>query len=205
MANATSIKAALANCNDGDKLVVVGDILYGQNMATPLEGDALTKEIAREEQYSKHPEYILRDPKIRFTLSNPKIAKQGAQPSDLEKAMAARIYVGKDGVQRLDYEKRAPKRKDGTVFCPIAFGVKGKDGKIHKVDLSGKDLANGQAVTLTFEVFTSKYGKGLSLRTIVFNEEPKLYQPNLPEGWVEDEPADNAADNGNGVGDDLFA
>jgi hypothetical protein len=201
---ATNVREALQNANEGTKVVITGNLEYAKYMTQVLQGDELAKEVAREEQYSKHPEFIMRDPKIRFSLGDPKCQKQGDKPSELEQAFMSKVYTRKDGTTALDYERRAPKRKDGTYFVPITFGVKGADGKIHKVNLAGKDLANDQKVTLTYEVYKAKMGKGLALRTVVFEEEPKLFQPNLPDGWVDDgdEPADSSE---NGVGDDLFS
>lgn len=184
------------NFETGTKVVVKGKLSYARYMTNVLNGQDLENEIKREEQYSTHPEYILRDPKLRFTIVEPKMVKQGDKPNDLEIAFSKKIYKTKDGEKRLDYEKKAPKGKNGDYFIPYIFGVKKQDGKIKKVDLSGIDLANDQAVTLTYTVYETKKGvKGLDLSTIVFDEEPKLYQrqSTLPDGW-EDSDDDKSDD-----------
>jgi hypothetical protein len=197
------------NYEAGTKVVVKGKLSYCRYMTNILDGQDLENEIKREEQYSTHPEYILRDPKIRFTLVDPKMIKQGEKPNDLEIAFSKKIYSTKDGEKRLDYQRKAPKNKSGEFFLPYIFGVKQENGKIKKIDLAGKDLANDQMVTLTYTVYETKKGlKGLDLSTIVFDEEPKLYQrqSTLPDGW-EDDPDDDKNDTpatSDNADDDVF-
>ena len=184
------------NFAEGTKVVVRGKLSYCRYMTTVLDGADLEQEIKREEQYSTHPEYILRDPKLRFTIVEPKMIKQGEKPNDLEIAFSKKIYKTKDGEKRLDYQRKAPKNKSGEFFIPYIFGVKQENGKIKKIDLAGKDLDNNQMVTLTYSVYETKKGlKGLDLSTIVFDEEPKLYQRHstLPDGW---EDSDDDKDDG---------
>lgn len=183
------------NFETGTKVVVKGKLSYARYMTNVLNGQDLENEIKREEQYSTHPEYILRDPKLRFTIVEPKMVKQGDKPNDLEIAFSKKIYKTKDGEKRLDYQRKAPKNKSGEFFIPYIFGVRQENGKIKKVDLSGKNLANDQVVTLTYTVYETKKGlKGLDLSTIVFDEEPQLYkrQSTLPDGWEDED--DNKSD-----------
>lgn len=197
------------NFAEGTKVVVRGKLFYCRYMTNVLDGQELANEIKREETYSSHPEYILRDPKLRFTIVEPKMIKQGEKPNDLEIAFSKKIYSTKDGEKRLDYQRKAPKNKSGEFFLPYIFGVKQENGKIKKVDLAGVDLANDQVVTLTYTVYETKKGlKGLDLSTIVFDEEPKLYQrqSTLPDGWEEDDD-DSSAKNDtttDSADDDVF-
>jgi hypothetical protein len=198
------------NFAEGTKVVVRGKLSYCRYMTNVLDGSDLANEIKREEQYSSHPEYIMRDPKLRFTLVDPKMIKQGEKPNDLEIAFSKKIYSTKNGEKRLDYQRKAPKNKSGEFFLPYIFGVKQENGKIKKVDLAGVDLANDQVVTLTYTVYETKKGlKGLDLSTIVFDEEPKLYQrqSTLPDGWEEDDDDDSSAKNDtttDSADDDVF-
>lgn len=187
------------NFAEGTKVVVRGKLSYGRYMTNILDGQDLEQEIKREEQYSTHPEYILREAKLRFTLAEPKMVKQGDKPNDLEIAFSKKIYKTKDGSTRLDYERKAPKGKNGY-FLPYIFGVRQENGKIKKVDLTGVNLANDQMVTLTYTVYETKKGlKGLDLSTVVFDSSPKLWkrQSTLPDGW-EDE--DDDKDDGTSEG-----
>lgn len=185
------------NFAEGTKVVVRGKLSYCRYMTRCLDGQDLEQEIKREEQYSSHPEYILRDPKLRFTIVEPKMVKQADKPNELEIAFSKKIYKTKNGEKRLDYQRKAPKNKNGEFFLPYIFGVRNENGKIKKVDLSGVNLANDQMVTLTYTVYETKKGlKGLDLSTVVFDEEPKLYkrQSTLPDGWEdEDDDKDDGA------------
>jgi len=191
----------------GEEVTIKGKLGFTKYLTRVLEGKELEEVVAKRQYATETPHY-------EGTITEPKIiAKEKGKPTDAEKVIAGRIFEsGKDEdnkVPTLSLEKKVNKEGKGQ----ITFGVKREDGLIHKVDLQGKSLLQGQDVTVTYVTreyeYKGKKGLSLFLDTIVFEKEPELYKAQPRKGWAsndeepvtEETPAEEAeaAESGEGA------
>lgn len=171
------------NLVEGEIVEVKGDLMYSKYLTKRLCGEELEKQIANDSKYSEYPN---ENPRFTFQLFSPAVVKKDEKPSDAEIYVKSKIYESKDGTKMLRCEKTAKSEK-----AFLLTGVRQADGKIKKVNLSGKLLENEQPVTVQYQVQKYKRSNGkeafaVQLFAVVFDEEPKIWTPNntgMPDGW----------------------
>ena len=176
----TKLKIKDAKLEKGEIVTVKGNLGFARYLTRILEGEELAKVCEKREYATEVPHYegTITDAKV--------ICKTKGQPTDAEKVIAGRIYLsGEEQIKTLSIEKKIGESRKGKIL----FGVRRADG-IHEVDLTGKPLASGQPVEVTFATreytYKGKQALSLFLDTVVFENEPELYKPTLREGWVSD-------------------
>lgn len=147
---------------------------FCRNLSVKREGQELNKFVAREQdRYKKngldHTGVETR-PHYGTTFRSVEPMKQGAEPTEAEQALAAKVYKTKEGVLSIDIKK---------LSCP-KFYVKNEDGKtLREIKLDGKSLQGGQTATGVWKVYktANSHGAQLGFEGLIFDEEPTLWTP----------------------------
>lgn len=176
------------NLVEGEIVEVKGSLMYTKYFTKRLCGEELERQIANDSQFSDYPN---ENPRFTFQLFSPAVVKKGDKPTDAEIYVKSKIYESKDGTKILRCEKTAKSEK-----AFLLTGIRQADGKIKKVNLTGKFLENDQPATVQYQVqkykkkTTGKDAYTVQLFAVVFDEEPKFWTPSntgVPEGWEADD------------------
>lgn len=161
-----------ANIKPRTKILVKGQVNFSR-IANKIDGD----ELARANQYTKFPS---KDPYYKMTIEIVDATPQDAlmfDKSDTSETYLA-AYVG----SRF-YASKKEENQGRTYFSCISKGQeirvyqKDADGKLHKVNLNGNELATGVNVELELNFFETKYGAGVGLNAVVIcDKEIKIYE-----------------------------
>ena len=182
----------LKNLVEGEIVEVKGNLMYAKYLTKRLDGEELAEQIKSDSKYSECPN---ENPRYTFQVFDAAVVKKGDKPTDAEIYVKSKVYESKDGTKILRAEKTA---KSDKVY--LLTGVRQADGKIKKVDLSGKSLENEQPITVQYQVQKYKKSNGkeayaVALFAVIFESEPKLWTPSgssLPDGWEDVAPAADA-------------
>lgn len=161
-----------ANIKPRTKILVRGQVNFSR-IANKIAGE----ELDRANQYTKFPS---KDPYFKMTIEIVDPTPQDALIFDKndtgETYLAA--YVG----SRF-YASKKEENKGKTYFSSISKGTeirvykKDAEGKLHKVDLNGNELASGVNVELELNFFETKFGAGVGLNAVVIcDSEIKVYE-----------------------------
>lgn len=187
----------LKNLTEGEIVEVKGTLMYPRYLTRRLEGVDLDERIKKDK--SPYPNL---NPRFEFMLYYPTTVKKGDRPTEAELYVRSNIFEAKDGSKKLRCEKTAKSEKNY-----ILTGVRQENGTIKARNLKDVSLDNGQPVTVQYK--TRKYFDTahkekftIELFSVIFEEEPKLWNPEataLPEGWLpaNSEPETNTQTAGN--------
>lgn len=156
------------------KVLVKGKVDYS-HIATKISGE----ELERANQFTKFPS---KDPyfkmSIEITESDPSKAIVFDPANESEVYLAA--YLG----GRI-YQSKKEENNGKNYFSATSKGneirtyKKDAEGKLHKVNLNGNELAQGSEVELELNYFETKFGAGVGLNAVVIcDAEIKVYEGN---------------------------
>lgn len=154
------------------KVLIAGQVDFSR-IASKIAGE----ELERANQYTKFPS---KDPYFKMTIQvvEPDITKaiRFDQSDESETTLAA--YLG----SRI-YESKKEENRGKKFFSCTSKGQeirvykKDSQGKLHKVNLNGNELAAGVNVELELNFFETKFGSGVGLNAVVIcDEEIKVYE-----------------------------
>lgn len=161
-----------ANIKPRTKILVRGQVTFSR-ISNKIDGD----ELERANRFTKFPS---KDPYFKMTIeimdADPKDAVIFDRADSSETYLAA--YVG----SRF-YASKKEEQKGKTYFTCQSKGSeirvykKDDDGKLHKVELNGNELASGVNVELELNYFETKFGAGTGLDAVVIcDKEIKIYE-----------------------------
>lgn len=161
-----------ANIKPRTKILVRGQVSFSR-IANKIDGE----ELARANTFTKFPS---KDPYFKMTIEitdpNPTDALIFDKADESETYLAA--YVG----SRF-YASKKEDAKGKTFFACQSKGTeirvyqKDAEGKLHKVDLNGNELATGVNVELELNFFETKFGAGTGLNAVVIcDKDIKVYE-----------------------------
>lgn len=161
-----------ANIKPRTKILVRGQVTFSR-ISNKIDGD----ELERANRFTKFPS---KDPYFKMTIeimdADPKDAVIFDRADSSETYLAA--YVG----SRF-YASKKEEQKGKTYFTCQSKGSeirvykKDDDGKLHKVELNGNELASGVNVELELNYFETKFGAGTGLNAVVIcDKEIKIYE-----------------------------
>ena len=169
-----------ANIKPRTKILVRGQVSFSR-IANKIDGE----ELARANTFTKFPS---KDPYFKMTIEitdpNPTDALIFDKADESETYLAA--YVG----SRF-YASKKEDAKGKTFFACQSKGTeirvyqKDAEGKLHKVDLNGNELATGVNVELELNFFETKFGAGTGLNAVVIcDKDIKVYgaRTDVPHG-----------------------
>lgn len=153
--------------------VLIKGIVDFSHIASKIAGE----ELDRANQYTKFPS---KDPYFKMTIQIVEPNYQDAlifdNNDESETYLAA--YLG----SRV-YESKKDENKGKKYFSAISKGneirvyKKDSEGKLHKVELNGNELAQGSAVELELNFFETKFGAGVGLNAVVITDSDiKVYE-----------------------------
>ncbi len=142
------------------RVLVKGQVDFSR-IAAKIAGD----ELDRANQFTKYPS---KDPYFKMTIAvdDPTTALIFDKTDESETYLAA--YLG----SRI-YESKKEENKGKKYFSCISKGQevrvykKDAEGKLHKVNLNGNELAPGSNVELELNYFETKFGAGVGLNAVV--------------------------------------
>lgn len=160
------------NIKPRTKILVRGQVTFSR-ISNKIDGD----ELERANRFTKFPS---KDPYFKMTIeimdADPKDAVIFDRADSSETYLAA--YVG----SRF-YASKKEEQKGKTYFTCQSKGSeirvykKDDDGKLHKVELNGNELASGVNVELELNYFETKFGAGTGLNAVVIcDKEIKIYE-----------------------------
>lgn len=160
------------NIKPRTKILVRGQVTFSR-ISNKIDGD----ELERANRFTKFPS---KDPYFKMTIeimdADPKDAVIFDRADSSETYLAA--YVG----SRF-YASKKEEQKGKTYFTCQSKGSeirvykKDDDGKLHKVELNGNELASGVNVELELNYFETKFGAGTGLDAVVIcDKEIKIYE-----------------------------
>lgn len=161
-----------ANIKPRTKILVRGQVTFSR-ISNKIDGD----ELERANKFTKFPS---KDPYFKMTIeimdADPKDAVIFDRADSSETYLAA--YVG----SRF-YASKKEEQKGKTYFTCQSKGSeirvykKDDEGKLHKVELNGNELATGVNVELELNYFETKFGAGTGLNAVVIcDKEIKIYE-----------------------------
>lgn len=160
------------NIKPRTKILIRGQVTFSR-ISNKIDGD----ELERANRFTKFPS---KDPYFKMTIeimdADPKDAVIFDRADSSETYLAA--YVG----SRF-YASKKEEQKGKTYFTCQSKGSeirvykKDDDGKLHKVELNGNELASGVNVELELNYFETKFGAGTGLNAVVIcDKEIKIYE-----------------------------
>ena len=187
-----------ASLEKGEEVTIHGVLNFSYYLTHLLDGDKLEKACAKNE-------YKLDVPHYEATIEQVSIkAKDKEKPTDAEKVIANKCYNTKTRGKCFSFEKKPTKNG----FLGILTGEVREDGLIHPVNITGKNLAEGQGVTLTYKCVEYEYKgkKGLTLRpdTLVFDERIRYFEPTPREGWAKADEVVSETETANTSDEEVF-
>ena len=161
-----------ANIKPRTKILVRGQVTFSR-ISNKIDGD----ELERANKFTKFPS---KDPYFKMTIeimdADPKDAVIFDRADSSETYLAA--YVG----SRF-YASKKEEQKGKTYFTCQSKGSeirvykKDDEGKLHKVELNGNELATGVNVELELNYFETKFGAGTGLNAVVIcDKDIKIYE-----------------------------
>lgn len=156
------------------KVLVKGQVDFSR-IATKIAGE----ELERANQYTKFPS---KDPYFKMTIQvvEPDITKAILFDAADESETTLAAYLG----SRI-YESKKEENRGKKFFSCTSKGQeirvykKDAQGKLHKVNLNGNELAPGQNIELELNFFETKFGSGVGLNAVVIcDDEIKVYEGN---------------------------
>ena len=157
------------------RVLIQGQVDFSR-IATKIAGE----ELERANQYTRFPS---KDPYFKMTIQvvEPDITKAIRFDSADESETTLAAYLG----SRI-YESKKEENKGKKFFSATSKGQeirvykKDQQGKLHKVNLNGNELASGVNVELELNYFETKFGAGVGLNAVVIcDEEIKVYEGNF--------------------------
>lgn len=186
--NTAEGKALMKQVGAGVLITLHGEITMAKYMTKPLEGEDLKKDIDYMLSKGNQPN---RNPRYRFNMTNVTIDTQGrSELNAAEQYVWQSVYVDKEGRPARTVEMGSKDFIENKIAWgnPL-FGYRGPDGLIYPCDVMGKNIANGQGVTVTFKTYQQKNGDiSVGFENLVFDSEPQFYVPQahvMPQGWVQ--------------------
>lgn len=161
-----------ANIKPRTKILVRGQVTFSR-ISNKIDGP----ELERANTFTKFPS---KDPYFKMTIEimdpDPKDAVIFDRADSSETYLAA--YVG----SRF-YASKKEEQKGKTYFTCQSKGSeirvykKDDEGKLHRVELNGNELATGVNVELELNYFETKFGAGTGLNAVVIcDKEIKIYE-----------------------------
>ena len=161
-----------ANIKPRTKILVRGQVTFSR-ISNKIDGD----ELERANKFTKFPS---KDPYFKMTIeimdADPKDAVIFDRADSSETYLAA--YVG----SRF-YASKKEEQKGKTYFTCQSKGSeirvykKDDEGKLHKVELNGNELATGVNVELELNYLETKFGAGTGLNAVVIcDKDIKIYE-----------------------------
>lgn len=157
------------------KVLLCGQVDFSR-IASKIAGE----ELERANQYTKFPS---KDPYFKMTVQvvEPDITKAIKFDASDESELTLAAYLG----SRV-YESKKEENRGKKFFSCTSKGQeirvyqKDAQGKLHKVDLNGNELAPGVNVELELNFFETKFGAGVGLNAVVIcDPEIKVYEGNF--------------------------
>ena len=158
-----------SNIKPRTKILVKGQVSFSR-IANKIAGD----ELDRANQFTKFPS---KDPYFKMTIEIVDANTQDALVFDKndqsETYLAA--YVG----SRFYASKKEELRGKTFFTCQskgqeIRTYQKDAEGKLHRVDLNGNELASGVNVELELNFFETKFGAGVGLNSVVICDQGQI-------------------------------
>ena len=153
--------------------VLVKGIVEFSHIATKIAGE----ELERANQFTKFPS---KDPYFKMSIQIVEPNYQDAFVFD--KADESETYLAAYLGSRV-YESKKEENAGKKYFSAISKGneirvyKKDSEGKLHKVELNGNELAPGSAVELELNFFETKFGAGVGLNAVVIADaEIKVFE-----------------------------
>lgn len=156
------------------KVLVEGVVDYS-HIASKIDGD----ELKRANEYTNYPS---KDPYYKMTVVITKPDYKDAFEFDKndKSELTLAAYLGSKV-----YQSNKEDKKGINYFSAISKGSEvrvyklGADGKAHKVELNGNELAQGSKVKLELNFFETQYGAGVGLNSVlILDDEIKVFEGN---------------------------
>lgn len=161
-----------ANIKPRTKILVRGQVSFSR-IANKIAG----AELERANTFTKFPS---KDPYFKMTIEITDATPQDALIFD--KADQSETYLAAYVGSRF-YTSKKEELKGKTFFTCQSKGSeirvykKDDEGKLHKVELNGNELASGVNVELELNYFETKFGAGTGLNAVVIcDKEIKVYE-----------------------------
>jgi hypothetical protein len=156
------------------KVLVTGVVDYS-HIASKIDGD----ELKRANEYTNYPS---KDPYYKMTIqiTETDYTKAFAYDANDQSELTLAAYLGSKV-----YQSKKEENQGKNYFSAISKGnevrvfKKGEDGKAHRVQLNGNELAPGSKVQLELQFFETQYGAGVGLNSVVIlDSEIKVFEGN---------------------------
>lgn len=164
-----------SNIKGRTRILVKGQVNFSR-IANKIAGD----ELERANKFTKFPS---KDPYYKLTIEIVEPNVQDALVFD--KADQSETYLAAYIGSRF-YASKKEEYKGRTFFTALSRGSevriyqKDAQGKLHKVDLNGNELATGVNVEVELNFFEGKFGAGVGMNAVVIcDQEIKLYEGNF--------------------------
>lgn len=153
-------------------------IMHGRVSFSRIASKIAGEELERANQYTKFPS---KDPYFKMSVE---VDQDVTKVVDFDKSDESETTLAAYLCSRI-YESKKEELRGRKFFSCTSKGAeirtykKDAQGKLHKVDLNGNELAEGVNVELELNFFETKFGAGVGLNAVVIcDEEIKVYEGN---------------------------
>ena len=145
-------------------------IMHGRVSFSRIASKIAGEELERANQYTKFPS---KDPYFKMSIE---VESDVTKVVDFDKADESETTLAAYLCSRI-YESKKEELRGRKFFSCTSKGSeirtykKDAQGKLHKVDLNGNELAEGVNVELELNFFETKFGAGVGLNAVVICDE----------------------------------
>lgn len=161
-----------SNIKPRTKVLVKGQVNFSR-IAAKIEGE----ELKRANEFTKFP-----SKEGYFKMTVEIVEKNAPDAVVFDKNDPSEQYLAAYIASRF-YASKKEENQGKTFFTCMSKGSeirvyqKGDDGKLHRVNLNGNELAQGVNVELELNYFETKYGSGVGLNAVVIcDKEIRIYE-----------------------------